>query len=110
MFSTYYNFECLFQVKELPKPCTAPIEDEAYDATQGVDKMKIAWRYEGLNQVESSFGNNANFGHHFDLSKHIDHDIIENINVSYCYVNSSESNVNGKQTICNTITNMHFTK
>lgn len=59
--------------------------------------MKIAWRYEGLSQVESSFGSNANFGHHFDLSKHIDSTKIENCNVSYCYLDSSENNGNGKK-------------
>ncbi|KAM3968273.1 elongator complex protein 4 [Aphomia sociella] len=82
-------------VQELPQPCIAPLDDEVHTASQGVDKMKIAWRYEGLSQVESSFGSNTTFGHHFDLSKHIDADIIKNCNIRYCDPNTDQQNVNG---------------
>lgn len=57
--------------------------------------MKIAWRYEGLSKVESSFGNNTNFGHHFDLSKHIDENTIRNANITYCHLTQDDSKVNG---------------
>ncbi|KAL4703385.1 hypothetical protein ACJJTC_011174 [Scirpophaga incertulas] len=77
-------------VKELPQPCSTSVEDEVTRPSQNFDKMKIAWRYEGLSQVESSFGSDANFGHHFDLSKHIDAETIEKSNISYCYLDSSK--------------------
>ncbi|KOB79475.1 Elongation protein 4-like protein, partial [Operophtera brumata] len=69
-------------VSELPLPCIATPDEEVKDIlppTTGIDKMKIAWRYEGLSQVESSFGSNSVFGHHFDLSRHIDAETIKNI-------------------------------
>lgn len=61
-----------------------------------VDKMKIAWRYEGLSQVESSFGSTTSFGHHFDLSKHIDAETIKACNVSYCKLDIDNGKCNGK--------------
>ena len=61
-----------------------------------MDKMKIAWRYEGLSQVESSFGSNTSFGHHFDLSKHIDTATIESCNIEYCKLDMDSGSVNGK--------------
>ncbi|XP_028177410.1 elongator complex protein 4-like [Ostrinia furnacalis] len=82
-------------VKELPKPCAQPLEDDIIDTTERTDKMKIAWRYEALNQVESSFGSTTNFGHHFDLSKHIEEDIVKSSQISYNYLENSEQNVNG---------------
>ncbi|XP_026765215.1 elongator complex protein 4 [Galleria mellonella] len=84
-------------VHELPQPCLAPPDDEVRAASQGIDKMKIAWRYEGLSQVESSFGSNTTFGHHFDLSKHIDADTISNSNIRYCNPNVDGQNINGFQ-------------
>ncbi|XP_052738097.1 elongator complex protein 4 [Bicyclus anynana] len=80
-------------VKELPQPCTAPNEEKSSHDSGG--EMKIAWRYEGLGKVESSFGSNTNFGHHFDLSKHIDQDTLQNCNISYCHLLQSESNIDG---------------
>lgn len=84
------------QVKELPQPCTVPPEDDVSIPTQDVNKMKIAWRYEGLNQVESSFGSNTNFGHHFDLSRHLDSETINNSNITYWNVSHHVGDVNGK--------------
>lgn len=49
-------------------------------------EMKIAWRYEGLGIVESSFGSSSNFGHNFDLSKHIDIETIQQSDLKYVYV------------------------
>lgn len=70
-------------MKELPQPCTAPSDEDVNKAADDIDKMKIAWRYEGLSQVESSFGSYTNFGHNFDLSKHIDKDTIKNSNITF---------------------------
>lgn len=61
--------------------------------------MKIAWRYEGLSQVESSFGSNSNFGHHFDLSKHIDGETINKANITYCYLEQNDNNINSEYTM-----------
>lgn len=89
-------YECLFhqlQVNELPLPCIATPDEEVKDIlpTSGIDKMKIAWRYEELSQVESSFGNNSIIGHHFDLSRHIDAETIRNSNITYCDLNKSQT-------------------
>lgn len=72
-----------------------PQDDEITAVANDVDKMKIAWRYEGLSQVESSFGSNTNFGHHFDLSKHIDADTIKSCNINYCKLDMDNGHVNG---------------
>ncbi|XP_034825691.1 elongator complex protein 4 [Maniola hyperantus] len=79
-------------VKELPQPCTVSNEKTNRDSS---GEMKIAWRYEGLGQVESSFGSNTNFGHHFDLSKHIDEDTVCNCNITYCHLLQDEEKVSG---------------
>ncbi|CAG9791897.1 unnamed protein product [Diatraea saccharalis] len=79
-------------VKALPQPCDVPMDNETTKITEDIDRMKIAWRYEGLSQVDSSFGNNSTFGHHFDLSKHIDENTIKSSNISYCYLEPSENN------------------
>ncbi|XP_047023046.1 elongator complex protein 4 [Helicoverpa zea] len=81
--------------KELPLPTTIPQDDEITSTAGDIDKMKIAWRYEGLSQVESSFGTNTNFGHHFDLSKHIDANTIDNCNIKYCNLDIDSKKVNG---------------
>lgn len=70
-------------VKELPVPTTISQHDDIKAVSGDVDKMKIAWRYEGLSQVESSFGNYTDFGHNFDLSKYIDPETINSCNVKY---------------------------
>lgn len=78
-------------MKELPQPCATQTEDEVGTAASNLDKMKIAWRYEGLGQVESSFGGSSHFGHHFDLSKHIDEETIKNSNIVYCDPSSNNN-------------------
>lgn len=64
--------------------------DEESNISKEMDKMKIAWRYEGLSQVESSFGVNTNLGHQFDLSKYIDSDTINNCNITYFTPNTEQ--------------------
>lgn len=81
------------QIKELPQPCSVPSEEKARHHDSG--EMKIAWRYEGLGQVESSFGGNTNFGHHFDLSKHIDEDTVKNCSITYCHLVQKDQQVEG---------------
>ncbi|CAK1551708.1 unnamed protein product [Leptosia nina] len=71
-------------VKELPQACVVQKDDRDTKIPQ--EEMKIAWRYESLAKVESSFDNETNFGHHFDLSRYIDEDTINNSNISYCYL------------------------
>ncbi|CAB3224996.1 unnamed protein product [Arctia plantaginis] len=81
--------------RELPVPTTVPQNDEINSVATDVDKMKIAWRYEGLTQVESSFGSNTSFGHHFDLSKYINVDEVKACNISYCKLESDDGVSNG---------------
>ncbi|XP_063635938.1 elongator complex protein 4 [Cydia splendana] len=82
-------------VKELPQACAAPREDEASVTASDVNKMKIAWRYEGLKEVESSFGDKTNFGHHFDLSRHLDAETIKNSNITYWNIKDSGAGIKG---------------
>ncbi|CAH2063410.1 unnamed protein product, partial [Iphiclides podalirius] len=71
-------------VSELPQPC---FEQEKEILSEGAKaEMKIAWRYEGLGLVESSFGRSSNFGHNFDLSKHIDKETIQQSDVTYVFI------------------------
>nr|XP_026491385.1 elongator complex protein 4 [Vanessa tameamea] len=79
-------------VKELPQVCTVPSDEKVNELSSS--EMKIAWRYEGLGQVESSFGSNANFGHNFDLSRHIGIDTINNCNITHCRLEQNENNLN----------------
>ncbi|XP_039746261.1 elongator complex protein 4 [Pararge aegeria] len=81
-------------VKELPQPCIVPTNEKTSNQGSSAE-MKIAWRYEGLGQVESSFGSNTKFGHHFDLSKHIDEDTLKNCNITYCHLLENNKQVNG---------------
>lgn len=76
-------------------PTTIPQDDDLAPTAAGIDKMKIAWRYEGLSQVESSFGSTTNFGHHFDLSKHIEAETIKNCNINYCKLEMEKGGANG---------------
>lgn len=46
--------------------------------------------------MESSFGSNTSFGHHFDLSKHIDATTIDSCNIKYCKLDMDSGKVNGK--------------
>ncbi|XP_022114574.2 putative elongator complex protein 4 [Pieris rapae] len=80
-------------VKELPQPCVVQKDDKINKVPQ--DEMKIAWRYEGLSQVESSFDNETNFGHHFDLSRYIDTDTIKKSNITYCFLNPIDNGEKG---------------
>ncbi|XP_075972796.1 elongator complex protein 4 [Anticarsia gemmatalis] len=82
-------------VKELPLPTTIPQDDEVKAMAVDVNKMKIAWRYEGLTQVESSFGSSTSFGHHFDLSKHIDTDTIKSCNINDCKLDMDSGDSKG---------------
>ncbi|XP_068627929.1 elongator complex protein 4 [Battus philenor] len=76
-------------INELPQPCTEPIKEVAPpDANV---EMKIAWRYSGLGQVESSFGSNTNFGHNFDLSKCMDKDTVHNSDITCIQLNDYEN-------------------
>ncbi|XP_014355753.2 elongator complex protein 4 [Papilio machaon] len=75
-------------VNELPQPCVDLPKEVA--PKEGNIEMKIAWRYEGLGQVESSFGSNSSFGHNFDLSKHMDKETLQNRNITYCFLNEDE--------------------
>lgn len=88
-------------VQELPQPCTIAPEDEAPNTQleSDVNRMKIAWRYEGLGQVESSFGQNATFGHHFDLSKHLSSESLKNCDINYWVGDHEEETPSGFQNI-----------
>lgn len=96
-----------FQTSELPQPCALPPEDEKAPSTDA-EKMKIAWRYEGLSQVESSFGSNTNFGHNFDLSRYIDADTIEKSKIQYGTTTWQDSTLSWQTTMRRGIFNILF--
>lgn len=53
------------QVHRLPEPIYT--KRSPTDLSQ--ERMKIAWRYEALPQMNSSFGQPSDYGHHYDISK-----------------------------------------
>lgn len=67
----------------MPKSCSATPQDDVSNIERDMDKMKIAWRYEGLTQVDSTFSSSTNFGHHFDLSKYVDPETVKDCNIRY---------------------------
>ncbi|XP_032511652.2 elongator complex protein 4 [Danaus plexippus] len=79
-------------IQELPTPCTVQEDKTNQDVNS---EMKIAWRYEGLGQVESSFGSNTNFGHHFDLSRHMEELAVRDVDLTYCHLKPSNGKSNG---------------
>ncbi|CAG9563593.1 unnamed protein product [Danaus chrysippus] len=79
-------------IQELPTPCSIQEDKTNQDVNS---EMKIAWRYEGLGQVESSFGSNTNFGHHFDLSRHMDEMSLRDVDVTYCHLKPSHGKSKG---------------
>ncbi|XP_041972844.1 elongator complex protein 4 [Aricia agestis] len=78
-------------VQELPQPCATQSHEDKKQVAEG--EMKIAWRYESLGQIESSFGSNTNFGHHFDLSKTVEAQTISDCNITFCHLTQELSEV-----------------
>lgn len=84
------------QIKKLPLPV---IETTSSSKSSGNsikvldDDMRIAWRYNNLDKVDSVQGG-SNIGHCFDLSQHIDQDTISNLDITYFRVGQSAKRKN----------------
>ncbi|XP_026463446.1 elongator complex protein 4 [Ctenocephalides felis] len=74
---------------ELPAPVS--LSDQGVKNTQNdiADSLKIAWRYENKNPINTELENRNVFGHNFDLSKIIDANILSKINI--CYWNEHQN-------------------
>jgi hypothetical protein len=71
---------CCHQVHELPAPVC---HDDTVPPTSDLDdKMTIAWRYQNMREVQS-FSSGTSFGHHYDLTKSVDPDILRMIDICY---------------------------
>jgi hypothetical protein len=86
---------CCFQVRELP----APIYDDDTVPTSGLDdKMTIAWRYQNMREVQSS-SSSTGFGHYYDLTKYVDHDMLKAVDIHYWSGPSECRQAEGKSVI-----------
>ncbi|XP_070549538.1 elongator complex protein 4-like isoform X1 [Ptychodera flava] len=69
-------------IKDLPHPLdddlVKSVYEEREEAGDGAEKMKIAWRYEHLPKHQSNQGG-VKFGHHYDLSRTIDEELIKRV-------------------------------
>ncbi|KAF4083541.1 hypothetical protein AMELA_G00143090 [Ameiurus melas] len=50
------------------------------------DAMKIAWRYQNLPKVQSVLSSSSRFGHYYDLSKHMEHDLLQHAKIHTFYL------------------------
>ncbi|KAG7327790.1 hypothetical protein KOW79_009396 [Hemibagrus wyckioides] len=50
------------------------------------DAMKIAWRYQNLPKVQTALSSSSRFGHYYDLSKHMEQDLLRNTKIHTFYL------------------------
>lgn len=72
--SCYWN-----QVHELPAPIH---HDDFVPTSDPDDKMTIAWRYQNMKVVQSSMSSTS-VGHHYDLMKSIDAELLKAADICY---------------------------
>lgn len=69
-------------LKELPGPIIDdPGNDDMQDGEPNTEGMKIAWRYRHLPKFQST-PTGIKFGHYYDLTKSMDEDLVETIDVT----------------------------
>jgi len=56
--------------------------DSSVPISDSDDKMSIAWRYQNM-QVAHSSPTSTSFGHHYDLTKPIDTEVLKGTDVCY---------------------------
>lgn len=79
LWSQEISIYCFRQVRELPAPVH---HDDTAPTSELDDKMTIAWRYQNMREIQS-FSSNTSFGHHYDLTKSVDPDILRTIDTCY---------------------------
>nr|XP_039270985.1 elongator complex protein 4-like [Styela clava] len=65
----------------LPKPVMPDEDSHTTEANAG--DMKIAWRYQNSPQVQTSIGKYTKYGHYYDISKHMDEEMLNNTKIKY---------------------------
>lgn len=74
------DLNCEALVHDLPAPIYH--DDTLPPTSDADDKMTIAWRYQNMREVQS-FSSSSSFGHHYDLTKSVDPDILRTIDICY---------------------------
>ncbi|XP_053490514.1 elongator complex protein 4 isoform X2 [Ictalurus furcatus] len=76
-------------IKDLP----SPLQDEDPDLKNASssspgqqDAMKIAWRYQNLPKFQSVLSSSSRFGHYYDLSKHMEQDLLQHAKIHTFYL------------------------
>ncbi|XP_060797817.1 elongator complex protein 4 [Neoarius graeffei] len=75
-------------VKDLPSPLQDE-DPELKTVSSNLDQqdaMKIAWRYQNLPQVQTVLSSSSRFGHYYDLSKHMEQDLLRNAKIHTFYL------------------------
>lgn len=79
-------------VSEMPAVIT---ESTSLSQAQNTDdQMKIAWRYQNMKIIDSSFTGGQTFGHFYDLTKPMEREVIENANIIQWHDNSCPTKSN----------------
>ncbi|KAM8877462.1 elongator complex protein 4 [Synchiropus picturatus] len=81
-------------IQELPDPILddvathKPVEQPrlSSDPQEGLDAMKIAWRYQNLPKVQSTLASSSRFGHYYDVSKTMASEIREAARCHHFYL------------------------
>lgn len=68
-------------VLETPKASAIPANSSPISSATTDDDMRIAWRYNNLEKIDSVQGGNV--GHYFDLSQHIDVNTLNQLKIDY---------------------------
>ena len=76
-------------LKQLPGQVDSPAVDTHEEDRNVGDSMKIAFRYEALQQVESEFSTAVKFCHSFDLSHKLDYNTFVRENANFTAINNT---------------------
>ncbi|MCI4383807.1 hypothetical protein PGIGA_G00030890 [Pangasianodon gigas] len=81
-------------VKDLPSPLQD--EDPEFKTVSSSnldqqDAMKIAWRYQNLPKVQTVLSSSSRFGHYYDLSKHMEQDLLQNAKIHTFYLHEEQT-------------------
>ncbi|GAA6089784.1 elongator complex protein 4, partial [Tachysurus ichikawai] len=76
-------------IKDLPSPLQDEDSGSKSVSSSNLDQqdaMKIAWRYQNLPKVQTVLSSSSRFGHYYDLSKHMEQDLLQNTKIHTFYL------------------------
>ncbi|XP_060733332.1 elongator complex protein 4 [Tachysurus vachellii] len=76
-------------IKDLPSPLQDGDPGPKTVSSSNLDQqdaMKIAWRYQNLPKVQTALSSSSRFGHYYDLSKHMEQDLLQNTKIHTFYL------------------------